>query len=75
MLVNKNSTKNWNAISAVNVVNGSGTPVMFMSANYGGTDVSFSKSIKDRGLYEENKQEVDADYESFEEEVLAEIGE
>lgn len=75
MLVNKTVTRNWNAVSAVNVDNGTGDPVMYMNASYNGATVNFGKNIQSMELYIANKQTVDADYAQFEAEVLADIGE
>ena len=75
MLVNKQKTRNWNAVSAVNVQNETGDPVMYMNASYNGVTVNFGKNIQNMELYTANKQTVDADYAQFEAEVLAEIGE
>ena len=75
MLVNKQKTRNWNAVSAVNVQNDTGDPVMYMNASYNNVTVNFGKNIQNMELYIANKQTVDADYAQFEAEVLADIGE
>lgn len=75
MLINKKQTTNWSAISAVNVTKDSSDVVMYINAIYDGNDISFSKNIKNKELYNLNKQEVDSDYEDFETEVFDEIGE
>ena len=75
MLVNKTVTRNWNAVSAVNVDNGTGDPVMYMNASYNGNGVNFGESITDMELYLQNKATVDADYAAFKESVWADIGE
>lgn len=74
MLVNKNSTRNWSAVSAVNVSEASGDPVMYMNAAFNGKDLNFSKNIQNYELYKANKDEVDADYDAFQDEVIKEIG-
>lgn len=74
MLVNKSSTRNWSAVSAVNVAEGSGTPVMFMNASYNNKELNFSKSIQNYEWYKAHKDEVDADYGAFQDEVIKEIG-
>ena len=74
MLVNKSSTKNWSAVSAVNIVESSGDPVMYMNAAFNGKDLNFSKNIQNYELYKAHKDEVDADYDAFQDEVIKEIG-
>lgn len=74
MLVNKNQTRNWSAVSAVNVSEGKGDAVMYMNASYNGKDLNFSKNIQNVELYKENKAAVDADYAEFEAEVESEVG-
>lgn len=75
MLVNQATARTWNAVSAINVHDGSGTPVMYMNASYNGNGVNFGESIADAELYLANKQTVDADYAAFKESVWADIGE
>lgn len=74
MLVNQNQTRNWTAISAVNVTGGTGDPVMYMNASYNGKDLNMSKSIQNHDLYKQYKDEVNADYNAFEQMVLDAIG-
>lgn len=74
-LVNQSESRNFSAVSAVNISEGTGTPVMFMNASYNGKDVNFSKNIQNLALYRENQETVDADYEQFQNYVLADIGE
>lgn len=69
MLVNKSVTQNWSAVSAINIAEGSGDPVMYMNATYNGREISFSKNIQNYDLYVANKDAVDADYAQFEKEV------
>jgi len=73
MLVNKNESRNWSAVSAVNVTDNTGDPVMYMNASYNGQDFNFSKNIQNIELYKTNKQAVDADYAQFEADVIASI--
>lgn len=73
MLVNKNESRNWSAVSAVNVSESSGDAVMYMNASYNGQDLNFSKNIQNMALYETNKETVDADYAQFEADVIASI--
>ena len=73
MLVNKNESRNWSAVSAVNVSESSGDAVMYMNASYNGTDLNFSKNIQNMALYETNKETVDADYAQFEQDVIDDI--
>lgn len=75
MLVNQAKSTNWNAASAINVHDGTGTPVMYMNASSNGNGVNFGESITDMELYLQNKATVDADYAAFKESVWADIGE
>ena len=72
-LVNKMSTKNWTAISAVNIVGGQGDPVLYMNASYNGKDFTCSYTIQNGELYTEHMAECDADYAAFERSVKAEV--
>lgn len=74
MLVNRNESRNWSAVSAVNVSEGSGDPVMYMNAAFNGKDLNFSKNIQNYELYKVYKDEADTDYETFEKDVYKEIG-
>ena len=69
MLVNKNETRNWSAVSAINISEGSGEPVMYMNATFNGREINFTKNIQNYDLYMANKEVVDADYAQFEKEV------
>lgn len=71
-LVNRNETRNFNAVSAL-VDGNSGTPIMFMSASYNGKELNFTKNIQDLALYKENQQMVDKDYEDFQADVIEDI--
>lgn len=77
MLVNQNSSRNWNAVSAVNVdiETKQGTPVMYMNASYNGREVTFGQNIQNMDLYQANKVTVDKDFEDFKAGVLEDIGE
>ena len=75
MLVNQNQSRNWSAISAVNVSEGRGDAVMSMNASYNGGTVNFAENIQNMELYLANKATVDADYATFKENVWADIGE
>ena len=74
MLINQNETRNWTAVSAVNISGGTGDPVMYMNAAYNGKDLNMSKSITNQDLYRIHKQEVNKDYNDFETMVLEAIG-
>lgn len=74
MLVNKNQTRNWSAVSAVNVIDGKGEPVMYMTASFNGKDLNVAKNIQNHDLYLKHRVEVDADYAAFENEVNEDIG-
>ena len=74
MLVNKNQTRNWSAVSAVNVIDGKGDPVMYMTASFNGKDLNVAKNIQNHDLYLKHRAEVDADYAAFENEVNEDIG-
>ena len=74
-LVNKQTSRNWSAVSAVNVHDNTGDPVMYMNASSNGNGVNFGESITDMELYLQNKATVDADYAAFKESVWADIGE
>lgn len=74
-LVNQNQTRNWNAISAVNVQDDRGEVVMYMNASYNGREVNFGQNFQNMELYLANKATVDADYDTFKAGVLEDIGE
>lgn len=74
MLVNQNETRNWTAISAIADGEGNASPVMYMNASYNGKDLNIQKSIQNQDLYKTHRQEVNADYNTFEETVMSEIG-
>lgn len=72
-LVNQTETRNWSAVSAVNVVGNQGDVVMYMNASYNGRDLNFSKNIQNSELYKAHKKDVDKDYSDFEEMVENEV--
>lgn len=67
------TTKNISVSGRITVDDGgSGTEVMVASANISESgSISFSKYVRDKDLYESHKEEVDADYEEFEEYVYS----
>lgn len=73
MLVNKKETRNFQAVSATNVQDGTGTPIAYFNANYSGNDLAFNMNIVSFSLYKENKETVDADYETFKNEVIEKL--
>lgn len=70
MLINKSESRNFTATSSVNDV-----AIMYMSANYNGGNLGFNKNIQNLEAYKENRDEVDADYDTFQNEVIEAIGE
>lgn len=74
MLVNQNHTQNFGAVSAIDVKDRTGKPIMVMNAsiNQNGT-VTFNQQIQNPDLYKDNQSEVDADFETFKEQVIASI--
>lgn len=71
-LVNRNETRNFNAVSAL-VEGNSGTPIMYMNASYNGKELNFTKNIQDLELYKANQKMVDTDYANFQTDVIEEI--
>ena len=69
-----NMTRNWSAVSGVNIHDGTADPVVYKKASSKGKDVNITKSIQNWDLYLENKEICDADYETFEKDVYKEIG-
>jgi hypothetical protein len=62
MLVNQTHTQNFSGISAVNVKEGTGEPVLYMNASVDqNKNISFSEQIRNVDLYAKNKKEVDKD--------------
>lgn len=74
MLVNQNHTQNFSAVSAIDVKDGTGQPVVVMNASVNQNGViSFNQQIQNAELYNNNKGEADSDYESFRENVMKSI--
>lgn len=73
MLVNRNETRNWTAISAVEGSNNKWEPVMYLNASYNGKDLNVQKSIQNGELYQQNKALVDGDFSTFEADVTNEV--
>ena len=72
MLVNNQRTQNFNAVSAVNVVEGSATPVAYFNGSINNNgEVITNMQIRDMKLFEENKETVLADRDAFDEEVYS----
>lgn len=69
MVANKTETRNFSAISQI-IDAGRPVTVMTMSANVS-TDVglNFSSTVRDMDMYFANQQEVDADFDSWKEEI------
>jgi len=69
-IVNETEIRSYSAISKINNTN-----VMAMSANYNAEpgSISFNQSILDLSVYEANKEEADADYESWKADILANL--
>lgn len=74
MLVNQTRTQNFSGISAVNVKEGTGEPVLYMNASVDqNKNVSFSEQIRNMDLYAQNRKEVDKDYEDFKKSVIESV--
>lgn len=74
MLVNQTHTQNFSGISAVNVKEGTGEPVLYMNASVDqNKNISFSEQIRNVDLYAKNKKEVDKDYEDFKQSVIESV--
>lgn len=70
MIVNEAEARNFSAVSAVDVANGQGTPVIYMNASYDKNNgLSFQKSIRDMKSYKANKEDCDSDWETFQKNV------
>lgn len=69
MIVNEIESRNFSAVSAVDVANGQGTPVVYMNANYDNSGLNFQKSIRDMDAYKVNRDICDSDWESFQKKV------
>jgi len=70
MIVNETETRNFSAVSAVDIQNGQGTPVIYMNASYDvNSGLNFQKSIRDMNAYKENRDTCDSDWETFQKNV------
>ena len=69
-IVNKKENRNYSAMSRIDNTN-----VMAMGANYNNDSdtVNFSQTILNIATYEANKEAVDADYETWKADILAEL--
>lgn len=74
MLVNQKETRQFTGVSAVDIRDGNGTPVMYMNASYDGKQLTFSENIQDYELYKSHKEEVEADHEAFKSNVIKQVG-
>lgn len=75
MIVNKAETRNFSAVSAINISDGQATPILYMNASVNSNkEVNFSKNIRDFDLYKSNQEEADADWNEFQTYVISEIG-
>ena len=71
MLVNQTRTQNFSGVSAEDVKEGTGDPVLYMNASVDmNKNISFSEQIRNIDLYAKHKKEVEADYEEFKKYVL-----
>lgn len=76
MLVRETETRNFSAVSAVDVKDGTGMPVMAMNASISADGkINFSHTISDSANYLANQQEVDTDWESFRTKVIKAVSE
>lgn len=76
MLVRESETRNFSAVSAVDVKDGTGIPVMAMNAGISDDGkINFSQTISDSANYLANQQEVDADWEAFRTNVIKAVSE
>ena len=70
MIVNESETRNFNAVSAVDVQNGQGKAVVYMNASYDkNSGLNFQKSIRDMDAYKTNRDTCDSDWETFQRNV------
>lgn len=70
MIVNETESRNFSAVSAIDVANGQGTPIIYMNASYDRNNgLSFQKNIRDMTLYKENRDACDSDWETFQKNV------
>ena len=71
MLARETETRNFGAASMVDVKDGTGVPVMFMQASIAADGkINFSNTINDATMYLDNKEEVDADWNHFQQKVI-----
>lgn len=71
MLVNETKVINMNAVSAIDVKEGTGKPVMYMNANIKANgEYSVNFTITDNALYEKNMEEADEDFANFKKQVI-----
>ena len=71
MLARETETRNFVAASMVDVKDGTGVPVMFMQASIAADGkINFSNTINDATMYLDNKEEVDADWNDFQQKVI-----
>ena len=71
MLARETETRNFGAASMVDVKDGTGVPVMFMQASIAADGkINFSNTINDATMYLDNKEEVDADWNDFQQKVI-----
>ena len=76
MLARESETRNFGAVSVVNVKDGTGVPVMVMNASIAADGkVNFSNTISDSANYLANQEEVDADWSAFRAKVIKAISE
>lgn len=74
MLARETETRNFSAVSVVDVEDNTGVPVMVMNASISADGkVSFNNTISDSTKYLENKEEVDTDWNSFQAKVIEAI--
>lgn len=73
MVINNTKTINYNAISAINV-DGEDKHVMYMYGSINAEGLpSWNSNITDVPLYRANQAEVDADFETFKQEILDDL--
>lgn len=71
MLARETETRNFGAASMVDVKDGTGIPVMIMQASIAADGkINFSNTINDATMYLDNKEEVDADWNDFQQKVI-----
>lgn len=71
MLLNQVKSMNFSAVSAINVEEGKGDPILYLNANINnGGDISFSEQIRDKDSYKNNIKIAEADRKTFQENVM-----